>query len=98
MLLGVRFVDLLSELMARQSTRSMAEGPWAPLFKALIEEIKIQSDDSLVPVFRIPMSGPQTNEPALDGPAHVQSGRDSVVRTLPPMVGDTGIESLSLER
>jgi hypothetical protein len=65
------------------------------LFEALIHEIKIQSDDSLVPIFKIPMSGPNYEEPAFDGPAADESTDSGAVRTLPRLVGDTGIEPVT---
>ena len=61
------------------------------LFEALIQEIKIQSDDTLIPVFKIPMAASGNERAGLDGPA-----RDArAVRALPPMVGDTGIEPVT---
>jgi len=63
------------------------------LFEALIEDIEIQSDSSVVPRFRIPTATDGEGlalEPALD-----QQLADSTVRALPTMVGDTGIEPVT---
>jgi site-specific DNA recombinase len=63
------------------------------LFEALIEDIEIQSDSSVVPRFRIPTAtnGERlTLESAVD-----QHPADSGVRALPTMVGDTGIEPVT---
>ena len=63
------------------------------LFEALIEDIEIQSDDSVIPRFRIPTTRDDeglTLESALD-----QNQPDGAVRALPTMVGDTGIEPVT---
>ncbi len=63
------------------------------LFEALIEDIEIQSDHSVIPRFRIPTTAHSkglTPEPTLD-----QLSVDSAVRALPTMVGDTGIEPVT---
>jgi hypothetical protein len=55
------------------------------LFEALIEDIEIQADDSVIPRFRIPTTNNGeglTLEPALD-----QLPVDSAVRALPHRVG-----------
>lgn len=55
------------------------------LFDALIHEIKIQSDDSLIPVFRVPTVEHNAKELADQRPAPDQSA----VRTLPRIVDRT---------
>ncbi|MEV4702177.1 recombinase family protein [Actinoplanes sp. NPDC049316] len=63
------------------------------LFEALVEDIEIQSDDSVIPMFRIPTARDDeglTLESALD-----QLSPDGAVRALPTMVGDTGIEPVT---
>ena len=64
------------------------------LFEALIEEIVINSDDSLTPIFKIPVFR-DGQEPDLQGPALDQIRTADAVRALLPMVGDTGIEPVT---
>jgi site-specific DNA recombinase len=64
------------------------------LFEALIEEIVINSDDSLTPIFKIPVLR-DGQELDLEGPALDQIPTADAVRALPPMVGDTGIEPVT---
>jgi hypothetical protein len=67
------------------------------LFEALIQEIQIHSDDTLTPIFRLPLAGHDEGL-ALNGPAHDQTertGSADAVRALPTMVGDTGIEPVT---
>ncbi len=61
--------------------------------KALIEDIEIQADDSVIPRFRIPTASNGeglTLEPALD-----QQTADSTVRVLPHRVELRGLEPLT---
>jgi hypothetical protein len=51
------------------------------LYSALIEEIKIHSDDTLQPVFRVPLAR-AAEEPTLDGPAPDDDLVDPAVRIL----------------
>jgi len=55
------------------------------LFEALIEEIVINSDDSLTPIFKIPVFR-DGQEPDLQGPAPDQIRTADTVRALLPMV------------
>ncbi len=64
------------------------------LIEALIEEIVINSDDSLTPIFKIPVLR-DGQELDLEGPALDQIRTPDAVRTLLPMVGDTGIEPVT---
>ena len=64
------------------------------LFEPLIDRIEIHSDDSLTPIFRVPV-GSNEKEPDLDGPVPDQSAAEDEVRLLPTMVGDTGFEPVT---
>ncbi|MFJ8583010.1 recombinase family protein [Micromonospora sp. NPDC093277] len=64
------------------------------LFEALIHEIVVNSDDSLTPIFRIPVLR-DGQGPDLEGPALDQIQTADAVRALLPMVGDTGIEPVT---
>ena len=61
---------------------------------ALLKEIKILSDDTLQPVFRIPFAM-DSKEPAPSGPALTDDLAEPVVRILTTNVGDTGIEPVT---
>jgi site-specific DNA recombinase len=64
------------------------------LFEALIDQIEIQTDDSLVPHFKIPAmtmkQGLALGEPALDQPS-----ADDTVRVPPHLVEPRGLEPLT---
>jgi len=61
------------------------------MLEALIQEITIGSNDSVKPVFKLPLAGNSAGL-ALDGPALTS---DNAVRALPRVVGDTGIEPVT---
>ncbi|GAB3522613.1 recombinase family protein [Phytohabitans suffuscus] len=61
------------------------------LFDALIHEITMLADNTVRPVFRLPLAG-NAEGPALDGPA---PDTNQAVRLLTTMVGDTGIEPVT---
>ena len=75
----------------RQILTNGAPAARKAMFEALIHEITIGSDDSVKPVFRLPLAG-NGEGLTLDGPALTS---DNAVRALPRMVGDTGIEPVT---
>lgn len=61
------------------------------LFEALVDQIEIQSDDSVIPHFRIPTM--RTDQgPILEGPALDQMDSTNTVRVLPHPVPPVGVE------
>jgi site-specific DNA recombinase len=60
--------------------------------EAPIQEIAIIADDTIRPIFKIPIASNDEGL-ALDGPA--PSGTEHAVRALPTMVGDTGFEPVT---
>jgi hypothetical protein len=60
--------------------------------EAMIKEIVIIADDTVRPIFKLPVAGNDEGL-ALDGPA--LSDSEHVIRALPTMVGDTGIEPVT---
>jgi site-specific DNA recombinase len=60
--------------------------------EAMIKEILIIADDTVRPIFKLPIAGNDEGL-ALDGPALSDSER--AVRALPTLVGDTGIEPVT---
>jgi site-specific DNA recombinase len=63
------------------------------LFEALIEEIAVQADNRLIPVFRIPTVNPADEPETAVEPDPDPDG--SAVRALPCLVGDTGFEPVT---
>jgi site-specific DNA recombinase len=51
------------------------------LYEALIDHIEITSDDTIVPIYRVPMTG-NPNGPAPDRPKPTESGANNMVRAL----------------
>jgi site-specific DNA recombinase len=64
------------------------------LFEAMIHEITITAGDTVWPVFKLPLAG-NDGGPALEGPALTHRDANPMVRALPTMVGDTGIEPVT---
>ena len=64
------------------------------MFEALIHEITISADDTVKPTFKLPLAGNDEGL-ALQGPALTHSDTNQMVRTLPTLVGDTGIEPVT---
>ncbi len=64
------------------------------LYEALIHEIEVHTDDSVTPIFRLPLAGNDEGL-ALTGPAHDAELPNHAVRALPTTVGDTGIEPVT---
>ena len=64
------------------------------LFEALIQEITITADDTVRPVFKLPLVG-YDEGPDSQGPARTECDANQMVRALPTMVGDTGIEPVT---
>jgi hypothetical protein len=65
------------------------------MFEALIHEITIAADDTVRPVFKLPLAGDDVGL-ALNGPAPTTADpANQTVRALPTMVGDTGIEPVT---
>jgi site-specific DNA recombinase len=61
------------------------------LYEALIDHIEITSDDTIVPVYRVPMTnGP--DGPAPDRPKTAGTGANDAVRALVSTVGRAGLE------
>jgi site-specific DNA recombinase len=61
------------------------------LFEALIHEITITADDTVRPVFKLPLVG-YDEGPDPQGPALTECDANQMVRALPTMVGLPGIE------
>jgi hypothetical protein len=61
------------------------------MFEALIHEVTITADDTVKPIFKLPIAGNEEGL-ALDGPALTSQ---DAVRALPTVVGDTGIEPVT---
>ncbi|MFD0747460.1 recombinase family protein [Phytohabitans flavus] len=61
------------------------------MFEALIHEVTITADDTVKPIFKLPLAGNEEGL-ALNGPAPTSQ---DAVRTLPTVVGDTGIEPVT---
>jgi site-specific DNA recombinase len=65
------------------------------LFEALIHEITVIADDTVRPVFKLPLTS-EDERLAQNGPASTATDTaDQAVRALPTMVGDTGIEPVT---
>jgi site-specific DNA recombinase len=64
------------------------------LYEALIDHIEITSDDTIVPVYRVPMTA-IPDGPAPDRPGPAASGANHAVRALVTTVGGTGIEPVT---
>lgn len=65
------------------------------MFEALILEITIAADDTVRPVFKLPLAGDDEGL-ALNGPAPTAvESANQTVRALPTMVGDSGFEPVT---
>ncbi len=64
------------------------------LFEALIQEVTIIADDAVRPVFKLPLAG-NGEGPAPEGLTLTDCDPNQMVRALPSVVGDTGIEPVT---
>ena len=64
------------------------------LFEASIHKIMIVADDTVRPVFKLPLAG-NSEGPTPDGLTLAERDANQTVRALPTMVGDTGIEPVT---
>jgi site-specific DNA recombinase len=65
------------------------------LFEALIEEINIAADNTVKPVYKLPLTTGNDEGPIPEGPAQANYLREHLVRAPTTMVGDTGIEPVT---
>src|SRR5262249_1984086 len=81
----------------RRVRHVLTEGPphvRKAMFEALIHEIHVVADDTVRPVFKLPLDGNDEGL-ALQGPAPTSDTTNQTVRALPTTVGDTGIEPVA---